>query len=413
MSEGYTLSKEEFARQESAKGKKWASLDLQILELYRKYVLDEDEPITPEKVCATEQEKIRYAKQRKWQKEHRLDDLFQLLTERHASGVFSIVSYHSKYTSGDELVAMQMGHTAVMELLNKDRTSATVREGITAYIKTIYRNQAREFLRTVYGYACRKEPETGELADPLDPVVQARHPRKTKAAHYTEISLDGMATDSNGNNHQDRQKEIAGNPILDRLKIQERNRRAHEKLTIYYQELLNYPGEPQKPIAVLYARSLYQIEKRFSPDEIEETAHAVMKRKRWHDNENNCICAAVEAQELAVDTSVKWGLQKMGDDKLGVLGERAILSLKKYYDSGLHWGSPYLECLHKPSPYNNHTIWSGLVYTATFSTAKISHWATDIHKEVVKRVSRVLDDPDSANKSIYYEMMCEYFEEGR
>lgn len=413
MSGGYSLNKEEFARQEAAKGKKWASLDLQILELYRKYVLDEDEPITLEESCATEQEKIRFARRRKWQKEHRLDDLFQLLTERHASKVFSIVSYHSKYTSGDELVAMQMGHEAAIILLNKDREARHVREGITADLKAIYHRQAYQFLRTVYGYACRKEttstaPAAGSVPAPLSPPA-----KKVKAAHYTEISLDAMATDSDGNNQQDRMKEVAGNPLLDQLEIQERNRRAHERLMLYYQELLNYPGEPQKPIAVLYARALYQIEKRFSPDEIEATAQTVMKQERWKDSEDNSIRAVKEAQELAVDASVKWGLQKMGDDKLGVLGERAILSLKKYYDSRLHWGSPYLECLPKPSPYYNHTIWSELIYTAIFSTSKISHWATDIHKEVVKRASRVLDDPDSTNKSIHHEMMCEYFEEGR
>ncbi len=413
MSVGYALSKEEFARQEAAKGKKWASLDLQILELYRKYVLDEDEPITPEEEHASEEEKVRFARRRKWRKEHRLDDLFQLLAERHTSMVFSIVSYHSKYTSGDELAAMQMGHEAVMEMLNRARASSSVRDGITAYLKTTYRNQACEFLRKEYGYACRKDPTPVAPTDASAPASPPQPKATVKTGRFTEISLDAMATDSDGNSQQDRIKEAAGNPLLDLLEIQERNRRAHEKLVLYYQELLNYPGEPQKPIAVLYARALYQIEKRFSPEEIEASAHAVMKKQRWKDDEDNGIRAAKEAQEPAVDASVKWGLQKMGDDKLGVLGERAILSLKKYYDSRLHWGSPYLECLHKPSPYNNHTIWSELVYTATFSTAKISHWATDIHKEVVKRVSRVLDDPDSANKSIHHEMMSEYLEEGR
>lgn len=322
------LSRERFAQEEITRGLERAGLEDKLLRLYDSYWETGNSDV--------------------------LQDLILNAERLMANSVSSKLS-GSNCIYADAEDALQEISLQFSDLLVQDRKNGIRRENIVHTIRALYCNRALDIL--------------GKLQ---------------RSAHgIFPDSLERINTDPDG---KTRERVGRGDEITD-----EEHRMAVEKgslsarlLRIYLSVMMDYRREPQKPVGLCYARILYQLERLFSPQEIQRAGELLAlrdKRKKTSSFEK-MVDAYADVQKPATATSLAWAKERMGKKKLVQLVFEAQDSIQTHFDETLCWSSAYLARLREPSTCPGGILWRDVVYTEEYTSAQTSNWAESIHKSI-------------------------------
>lgn len=384
MAQEQKLSKEAFIRDNARANKPWAKLDLQILELHR--------------LC-TELEATEGSSEAQLK---RLEQLQQLLEQRYATTVNGILSTYLQHSEEDFRDAMQECTVEAVKLLQRDWNAGQVTDGINAVLRRLYINRSWQFLRDYYGFQKKKN-----VAAAKDNNRQHYH-----LGAKDDLSLDAM-TDEKG--EQERLMILNRDLNARRMYLHNRCKESQALVRRYFRELLEGERDPQKPLAVVYARHLERILRLYDPDYIDSAAAKYLHARGWKETEDNYIRAIEEVQSPLNGPANRpsWAMEQMGSDNISTLCMRSEELLQEHFDESLHWGKHIRSLMPQPSPFADGTRWGRLVYTGVFTEKQLSRWATDVHNDAVMKVSREMVESATAAPGWLNELINQYLEEGR
>lgn len=311
------MTKEIFAQREIEKGCARQSEQDQIEQLYDTYLATGD----------------------RWA----LDDLLAVAAKTSRKRVTWILSQNPDFRLADVDDALQDGSLAVSQKIEKDRLTHERQSGFPYYVRTIYRNKALDFIKREYD----------------------------KAQQNPVISLDDLNTDGEGKIREFLGQDVFGELEESKLEL-ERQSVCGQYLYMYVNTLMSYGNDPQKPLALCFAKILYQLEALFKALEDPQTS-----------------------------SSITWAWSRMGEKNLLQLGMDSQCSVQTYLNKNLYWKKPFLTKLTEESPYNG-VLWKDLVYTQVFSKKQTSNWVESIHKSVFLQTARKMQ----ADKKLYESVMA-------
>lgn len=245
------------------------------------------------------------------------------------------------------------------ELLQEDLRTGHRQEDIVRTIRHLYRVRAIDFCRSKFSETKKGVP----------------------------LSLENINETDEG-----KKREVVGEED-DGLRVdfqfeQEKVELFHVINSLYLRNILSAAGEPQRPIALCYARFLYQLEMRNSPEEMEKAAQKKLAKddrktvsfhRKWTE-------AMEDIQVPATTMSAKWAMDRMAGKNLRELSRDSQESIQKYFDETLHWSQDFLASLLQMCPYRDGTLWQDIVYTDEFTSKKTSYWADTLHAGVVSKL---------------------------
>lgn len=320
--------RERFAREEAAKGLERAGLEDRIRTLYLHY----------------------------WQtgNEEFLSDLIQN-AERLAWGIAYRAMQTAEDCSMDLEDILQELALKLSRMVQEDRKKGIRQENIVHTIRALYKNRTLDILDK----------------------------QRTAGRGMILKSMDAMNTGEDGKPRErfGREDEIASE---DRQLTKQRQEISRKLMRCYLAVMMDYRYDPHKPIALCFARVLYQLERLFSPEEIQragDQAAARDGRKRTSEFEK-MVDAYRGVQKPATATSLPWAWERMGEKRLAQLVFEAQDSIQTHFDPTLGWSGRYLAGLGKMSTCPGSPLWRDVVYTREFTTGQTSNWAESIHKSV-------------------------------
>lgn len=270
-----------------------------------------------------------------------LDDLLALIAKNSRSQVTWVLSNSSYYHLADVDDALQEGSLAVSKKVKKDRVTHERQPGFSYYVRRIYRNKAVDFVKNQY----------------------------EKAGQKLIMSLDALNTDEEGKIREFLGQDVFGELEESKLEL-ERQSVCGQYLSIYVNTMMSYENDPQKPLALCFAKILYQLESLF---------------KAFEDPHTN--------------SSIIWAWSRMGGKNLLQLGLDSQRSVQTYLNKNLYWKKPFLTKLTEESPYAG-ILWRDLVYTQVFSKKETSNWVESIHKSVVIQTARKIQADEKLYESV-------------
>lgn len=250
---------------------------------------------------------------------------------------------------------------AVSRRLTEDYESGRCHPNVVALISDIYKNTTIDIVRHLIS------AKPGEREESLEQRNETEDGKPKEVVGEEDLQL--------GNDPEDAREQEALNRQLFRM---------------YLDQMLAYSDEPQKVLGCCYARVLYQVERLFDPEEIEDAAAVkIAKDRKGGAADGKSWIAAIRAvQESHTATSVKWALGKMGARPILTLTDESELLLRRNYDPSLRWGAEMRGKMDKSCPYGEHQVWGSLIYTKVFTEKELSRWALSIHNSITDAVCR-------------------------
>ena len=297
-----------------------------------------------------------------WRRQCLLDDLYTLLCELHRSWARSKCSRYraAGFTEVDPELAISIGCSWVYPILREDQENGRY----CAYPVAHYLKIART--KTVDHYF-RKEFKRLPPRKKNDPQTEQEETAARKRDAYL-VSLEGMAVDDHGVYLEDRNRALVCDPFSEpRLPRRLSDQKCGRLSALYLRELMDYPGEPQKPLAVMYGSVLYQLAREREGSRLAE--------------------AAAKSSRL---TSAPWAHQAMAHYNLEQLGSISERIVSRCYGQALPWGEPFRAQMPRRAGYGLDTTWGQVVYTAAFTTDDTSDWIESIFASTIKKCGRKL-----------------------
>lgn len=272
------------------------------------------------------------------------------------------------FLEADDILARSRGCDAAFQVLKQDHKTGTYRTSPVAFYVRVTKNKIIDlYFRKEFG---RLPSE--KKGDPDDSQKEQEDPKKRKRPY--QVSLNALSMDSDGIYHDDRNKALACNPFADtRRPHWEIADKSHQMSVLFLRELMDYPFEPQKPLALMYGNILFQLAK-----ESEEKS------------ELNEI-----ARKSSKVSSPSWAHQAMGNMTLEQLGNLSERIIQQRCAEKLAWGIPFRD--HMPQPINSDSdlTWREIVYTDMYTVANTSNWIESIQQStMMKCAARLVADPD-------------------
>lgn len=348
-------------------------------ELIQKFSQKYSAYISPEPVCSNERA------------EELLGELLDLLGQLSTYIIYMRISTQPVYRIGDEEVITQDAHADVMITLRNDRDLQTYREDSISYYLQIYKFKTMKYLDT-YGLLKRKNQKD---ADPTAPKRKGGY----KGAINSAASIEDLTTNQDDEMALDRMLELSENPFEDDTGYFSDASRSILKM--YLEELMENGNIPPAPLAVMYARVLYQMERLLDPETVDAMVSEYMGKKGWNNNpssDNYDIQLAAKAtkavQKYTTATAPDWAIARMGNMTVSELGEDSELVLHRLFDDSLLWGDSFTEQLSVVSDKFKPKTWGAIVYTECYQKGQIENWTADIHNStVIKSARRICTDP--------------------
>lgn len=334
-----------------------------------------------------------------------LNDLIDLLGQLCTYVIYDRISGLSVYQLGDEEDITQEGHESVFEKLLEDRVSGRERSGALYYYTGIYRKKTMDYLR-FYGLLAEKKGDEKRSGLRRGTTVK-------KSAINSARRMEDMLTGPDGEDMTDRCKAFSVDPFEDYAALDARQSRGI--LRVYLQELMDNTNYPAAPLAVMYARVLYQMERLLDPARIEEMVARYMEKKNWADSgadqhyDTHLVKATEQIQKYTTATSPIWAMERMGDLSIGALAVDSETSVHVNFDASLGWGIRFTGQLSRIAAGLEPATWSDVIYTAVYGKSQIENWAADIHNATVVKAARII----ARDANLLEYVMDECSEEGR
>lgn len=295
-----------------------------------------------------------------------LEDMYSQLPKLFAGWVFRYAAVYHRIgcKDVDPLIACSVGCQYAYEQIKQDKANNICREHPVSFYLTVARNRSIDhyFAKTQFGRLPRRKKD-GTFDE------KEIQKRLENMKGIVEVSMDGMLINDDGEYHDDRNVEFSVNPFEQMCFSRRVNdARTNSLSTLLLTELMNYPDEPQKPLALMYGRILFQLAKEYG----------------GHD------AISKAAQKSTKLSSPAWAHQRMGKLTLEVLGDKSEQVVQRCYDKTLVWGTHFRQyMLHTLEDGTNRT-WAEIVYTETYTEGQTSNWIESISKSMTEKCARKL-----------------------
>lgn len=294
-----------------------------------------------------------------------LEDLFTLLRKLNQKWAeLKARRYREVFSGVDEEIPLQIGCAYAYEKLVEDKQNGIYIDHALAHYLRVAQNRAIDlYFRKVFG----RLPQAKKGEDDASPEpARRREPRI--------VSLEAWQTTGDGEQHDDRSLLFSYDPFADMKRpYHEREEKSRKLAILYLQKLMDYPNEPQKPLAVMYGSCLFQLAK-------------VME------NDDRLTQMAKASTALS---SKEWAFLKMGLRTLKELGDESAGIVTQYYGAELSWGSHFTRHMQERSETGSGYQWADIVYTQTYTKDQTSNWIESVSKSAILKAARaVKDDPD-------------------
>ena len=294
-----------------------------------------------------------------------LDDLYSLLMELNKGWVYGKAKpYQKKFVGAgvDMELALSIGGQYIYEQLKQDKADGTyVSYPVARYLRIAHHKIIDHYFRKNFGRMSQKEEEDKKETP------SSRKKKTEEKIPYIE-SLEGMMVNSEGKYIGDRRTEFSVNPInpFEETPAWVQKEKARRIAVLYLEELMAYPDEPQKPLALMYGTILFQMAKVSKDhDELSQMARASSK-----------------------GSSPIWAHRKMGRSTLAVLGDSAENTVRAWYKTSLSWGQAFRQHLLEYTDEGER--WADIVYTKKYSEKDTSKWITSIAASTTQKAARRL-----------------------
>lgn len=280
------------------------------------------------------------------------------------------------YQPGDEMDLTNIGHMKAIQALRKDRAAGNLRSCPAAYYCRIYKNVTLDLLRR-YGICAKKDgqAESGSTG--------------TLYAIRGAVSLERLTTSPDGEDLSDHFDKL-GNTS------DEEDRAYHSSmcsriLKCYFQTLMNYNHTPPAPLALMYARVLYNVERLFDAKRRDRSLSAHLKKHKLPADRVPEAAAqyfsALDKQGAA--TSAQWAMIRMGKSTIAQLLDESERVLQRHFDKSLKWGCGIRDKSRQPAG-TIQKPWGEVVYTEVYSQRTVAQYALDCHKSMLTKTAGAL-----------------------
>lgn len=187
--------------------------------------------------------------------------------------------------------------------------------------------------------------------------------RDSELIHYEDFNKD-----MDGTYHDDRNLALSCDPFADiQRPVWERDDLSRKLAIIYLKNLMDYPDEPQKPLALMYGSCIYQLAKVSGAEDLLSERAAKSTRL----------------------TSPEWAHKRMGVSTLRTLGNDSEKLVSEYYDTSLLWGQAFRAYMEELTQKGNDYVWANIVYTQTYSKSQTSDWIESIRESAISQAAHI------------------------
>lgn len=303
-----------------------------------------------------------------------LDDLYLLLFKLNKGWAYSKAKSYklAGFTDADGDDALSTGCAPIYDMLKEDRATGNYCSYPIGHYLRIAQNKAiDDYFRTEFGrLPPRKKPTDDESEEELSSGEETLRKRKVP---YT-ISLDAPISDDNGRYRGERLSEASVDPFANPQRPRrERDAKANQLKTMFLRELMDYPDDPPKPLALMYGNILFQLYKDHGGDDE----------------------LSMMAKRSSKVSSPEWAHQRMGRATLLQLGIYAERIVQKCFSKSLNWGTAFNQHMLERTTDGSKRKWADIIYTKTYTEGNTSNWIESIMKSTITKLSRKMTaNPD-------------------
>ena len=325
-----------------------------------------------------------FSKNKVTQAEMAINELIDILGQLTTYVIYERIWSFPVYKIGDEEEITQEGHIAAFEKLLEDIDRGSPRNDALYYYLTIYKYKTKDYLN-FYGLLKRKKDANSNTG------TRKSNTPKVSAIHSAP-SIESLTTTHEGELLSDRMLDFSVNPFDDESDYHIEHCR--KILKIYIEELLGNTNIPPAPLAVMYARVLYQLEKLLDANVVDKMVSQYMKKMNWSEDpkdsqyDEHLVKATEKIQQYSNSTASDWAIVRMGKQTVFELETDSETALHKLFDKTLVWGAAFREKVVSVSEKYPPLLWGAIVYTECYRKPQIENWATDIHNSTVVKTAR-------------------------
>ena len=288
-----------------------------------------------------------------------LEDLYLLLYELNRGWAYGKANVYrlAGFLEADGEDALSVGCEPLYELLKQDRLTGNYSTYPVSHYSRIVKNKAiDQYFRSEFGrLPAQNTPGAGSTS------------RSRKRA--SAVSIDTPETDSWGTYRGKRIPEASVDPFAEtRRSRRERDAKSARLAILFIRELMNYPSDPPKPLALMYGNVLFQLYKDYGGED----------------------ALSMQAKKSPKISSPEWAHRRMGTATLSQLGTYAARVVQKYYDKSLSWGPDFNRHMAERTVGGIRRKWADIVYTETYTVENTSQWIESVFKSTVIKCSRKL-----------------------
>lgn len=330
-------------KQGKARDPKWATEEKAFLKLYTEYM----------KPSSSMSE---------FQEECLLSDLIAKLRDRSVTWAkYKVARFVSAGLRADEEDCLQELCIVAFHQLVNDKAAGKVRpHPLGSYICSTRKRTIDSYFREKF---ISFDPESGK------PIESSRS-EKERPTYF----IDDLNGNGENNFPDDRNPILSTNPFTnEKRSTWERKQLSRKLATIYLSKLMDYSGEPQKPLAVMYGSVLYQLAK------VMDESDKLSK----------------EAAKSSTLSSKEWAFKRMGNHTLSELGIESGAIVERYYASNLDWGEAFHNHMLERTEDGKEFVWADIIYTKAYTKAQTSDWIESIRmSSIIKAARVVVHDPE-------------------
>lgn len=296
------------------------------------------------------------------------DDLYALLCQLNSGWAHrKTTGYVLAGKPADAEDALSIGCYYAHSKLLEDKAAGRFLDYPIAYYLRLAQNHAIDvYFRKNFGRLPQKKKKDGENS-------KEQQEKQTEASHHPKtpqfISIDGMDPDDDGIFHNDRNLELSHDPFeLFHSHSPNRETCENRMLLTCLEEIMNYSGEPQKVLALMYGKIIFQVVKDFG----------------------NNSPLAMQAKKSSKLASPLWAHARMGRDSLQQLGNSSQAVVARFYDRSLRWGPIFTGYMNQTCDVVSGYKWGQIIYTDTYTLSQTSNWIESINKSITQRACRRL-----------------------
>lgn len=303
-----------------------------------------------------------------------LDDLYLLLYKLNKGWAYSKAKSYKMAGFGDADGddALSTGCAPVYDMLKEDRATGNYCPYPIGHYLRIAQNKAiDDYFRKQFGrLPSKKKPIDAVPGEDL-PIIDET-PRRRKVPII--VGIDDPISDDNSRTRGEGTVGISVDPFANPQRPRwERDEKATRLKLMFLRELMDYPNDPPKPLALMYGNILFQL---------------------YKDYGGNDDLSRMAKNSTKV-SSPEWAHQRMGRATLLQLGVYAERIIQRCFSKSLTWGTAFNQHMLERTADGTRRVWADIIYTKNYTEDNTSNWIESIMKSTQKKCSRKMkDSPD-------------------